>query len=77
MKNLVSQDYIDYQYEERKIRQHPYSGVPVDDLDRACHNHRWVLEYYENLETSTWLKNNVFTKNVHNDCENDIFDRNW
>ena len=40
MKNLVSQDYIDYQYEERKIRQHPYSGVPVDDLDRACHNHR-------------------------------------
>lgn len=40
MMNLVSQDYIDYQYEERKIRQHPYSGVPVDDLDRACHNHR-------------------------------------
>lgn len=41
MKNLVSQDYIDYQYEDKK--QYPYQGQPVDDLDRACHNHRECL----------------------------------
>ena len=43
MKDLISQDYIDYQYEEGERKQHPYSGMPVDDLDRACHNHRFVL----------------------------------
>ena len=42
MKDLISQDYIDYQYEEGERKQHPYSGMPVDDLDRACHNHRFV-----------------------------------
>ena len=41
MKNLVSQDYIDYQYEDREKKQYPYSGQAVDDLDKACHNHRW------------------------------------
>ena len=42
MKDLISQDYIDYQYEGGERKQHPYSGMPVDDLDRACHNHRLV-----------------------------------
>ena len=45
MKDLISQDYIDYQYEEGERKQHPYSGMPVDDLDRACHNHRFDLFY--------------------------------
>ena len=40
MKNMVSQDYIDYQYENGEKKQYPYSGQAVDDLDRACHNHR-------------------------------------
>jgi len=40
MKDLVSQDYIDYEYEEKMKKQFPYSGTPVDDLDKACHNHR-------------------------------------
>jgi len=43
MKDLISQDYIDYQYEGGERKQHPYSGMPVDDLDRACHNHRECL----------------------------------
>lgn len=43
MKNLVSQDYIDYQYEGHEKKQYPYSGQAVDDLDRACHNHRECL----------------------------------
>ena len=43
MKDLISQDYIDYQYEGGERKQHPYSGMPVDDLDRACHNHRLVI----------------------------------
>jgi hypothetical protein len=43
MKDLVSQDYIDYEYEEKMKKQFPYSGTPVDDLDRACHNHRECL----------------------------------
>ena len=49
MKDLISQDYIDYQYEGGERKQHPYSGIPVDDLDRACHNHRLV-----NTE-KTWI----------------------
>lgn len=43
MKDLISQDYIDYQYEAASKKQYPYSGIPVDDLDRACHNHRECL----------------------------------
>lgn len=40
MKDLVSQDYIDYQDGNDHYK---YYGQPVDDLDRACHNHRECL----------------------------------
>jgi hypothetical protein len=40
LKDLVSQDYIDYQ----DGRDHfQYYGQPVDALDRSCHNHRECL----------------------------------
>ena len=53
MKDLISQDYIDYQYEGGERKQHPYSGMPVDDLDRACHNHRFV-KYTGFLKKILW-----------------------
>lgn len=40
MKDLVSQDYIDYQDGRDHFR---YFGQPVDPLDRACHTHRECL----------------------------------
>jgi len=40
MKDLVSQDYIDYQDGNDHFK---YYGQPVDSLDRACHNHRECL----------------------------------
>lgn len=40
MKDLVSQDYIDYQ---DGVNHFKYYGMPVDSLDRACHNHRECL----------------------------------
>lgn len=40
MKDLVSQDYIDYQ---DGTDHYKYYGQPVDALDRACHNHRECL----------------------------------
>jgi len=40
MKDLVSQDYIDYQ---DGIDHYEYYGRPVDSLDKACHNHRECL----------------------------------
>jgi len=40
LKDLVSQDYIDYQDGNDHFK---YYGQPVDALDRACHNHRECL----------------------------------
>lgn len=41
LKDLVSQDYIDYQEGEEHFQYH---GKPVDSLDKGCHDHRECLK---------------------------------